>query len=156
MSVLAEDPPAERCELSADWDDYPIPEDIARKHLGIRLHASLSAPYSGTNAFQVLKPRTEEMLCHAAEAKDMESQRLAAFEAGTDKAAFIRQRKYSFPVFSENYRTAIFVVTHMRLGWYRSARGVARLPLEADWSAVVYRKVGGQWRNVDRIGLAAT
>jgi hypothetical protein len=148
-AVLADDPPSEPCELSSTWDTYPIPEDIARKHLGLRLHASLSAPESGTGPLQILQPPTQSALCRDEEAKEFESRGLAAFEAGTDKSFFVKRRKYTFPVFSADFRTAVIVVTKELQGWYRKPEGVAKLRLEAAGLAVVYRKANGKWRRVD-------
>ncbi|MGJ5119990.1 hypothetical protein [Bradyrhizobium oligotrophicum] len=154
--VLADDPSPERCELASDWDSSPVPEEIAHRDLGLRLHASLSAPESFTGPAKVLSPRGGGAICRDSEANDLEAQRLAAFEGGTDKNIFVKRRAYTFPVFDEGYHTAVFVVTYERFGWYRKPAGIARLAPEAAVTAVVYRKAGGRWRRVTMVELGST
>ncbi|WP_240535791.1 hypothetical protein [Bradyrhizobium sp. STM 3809] len=155
--VLAEQKDLGPCELAPTWDTYPVPEYVGRKYLGLKLHASLSAPDNGAEAFQILEPPVKGSLCRADEAEELESQRLAAFKVGTEKSLVSTSRKYTFPVFSADYRTAVFVVTGQRSGWYRkSDGGLAKLAVEAAGSAVVYRKVGGSWRHVTTILLWIT
>ena len=155
-AVLAEDPPSQPCQLDSTWDNYPIPESVAREHLGLSLHAELSSPYSATNPYELLESADSAFFCSAEEARKLDGERLKQFEAGTEKSFDIRRRKYTFPVFSDDYRTAVLVASGSRSTWLRTPEGIQRLPLEAAGYAAVYEKSGDAWRLVTTIELFIT
>jgi|SRR5450756_311882 hypothetical protein len=63
-AVLTDEPPSQSCQLDSTWDNYPIPESVARKYLGLRLHAELSSPHSETIPYEILNRLTAS--CSAA------------------------------------------------------------------------------------------
>jgi hypothetical protein len=155
-AVFAERPPSQPCELDSTWDNYPIPEEVAREHLGLRLHAELSPPYSATTPYEIIESADSAFFCSADETKKLNSERLTQFEAGTETRLDIISTKYTFPVFSDDYRTAVLVASGSRSTWLRTPEGVRRLPSGAAGYAVVYEKSGDAWRRVTQIELFIT
>jgi hypothetical protein len=155
-AVLADAPPTQPCQLDSTWDNYPIPESVARKHLGLRLHAELSSPNSGTVPPEILVSADSEFFCSADQTGKFEGEQLKQFEAGTEKSFEIKRRQYSFPVFSDDYRSAVLVVSGSQLTWIRTPEGIRRLAVEAAGAAEVYKKSGNAWRLVTKIQLFIT
>jgi hypothetical protein len=155
-AVLADKPPSQPCQLDSTWDNYPIPESVAREYLGLRLHAELSSPQSATTPYEILDSADSEFFCSADETRKLDGERLTQFEAGTEKSFDIRRTKYTFPVFSDDYRTAVLVASGSRSTWLRTPEGIRRLAGEAAGYAAVYQKSGDAWRRVTTIELFIT
>ena len=96
------------------------------------------------------------MFCSADETRKLDGERLTQFEAGTEKRLDIRRTQYTFPVFSDDYRTAVLVVSGSRLTWLRMPDGIRSLAGEAAGYAVVYEKSENAWRRVTQICLFIT
>jgi hypothetical protein len=153
-AVLADEPAPEPCELAPEWDTHPIPEAVARDYLGLTLHAELSGPYVVTKPQAILDLAGKSgALCSSETAKALVSERRKQFEAGSDRMLLIRNTGYSFPVFSDDYRTAVVVVSHSVEGWARTPDRIGRLPVQAVGYAAVYAKSETGWSRVTTIEL---
>ena len=152
-AVLADGLPAQPCQLDSTWDNYPIPESVARKYLGLRLHAELSSPQSETVPYEILDSVDSEFFCSADETKKFEIERLKRFEAGTEKSFEVTRTQYTFPVFSDDYRSAVLVVSGSRSRWLRTPEGIQSFAADAAGYAAVYKKSGNAWRFVTTVEL---
>jgi len=155
-AVLADDPPAQPCQLDSSWDNYPIPEAVARKYLGLRLHAELASPQTDTNPYEILESVESKFFCSANETSKFVSEQLKKFEAGAETSFYINSRKYTFPVFSDDYRTAVLVASGSRSTWLRTPEGIRSLAGEAAGGVEVYQRRGNVWRRVTTIQLFVT
>jgi hypothetical protein len=136
-TVLADETPPERCELEPTWQTYSIPESIAHKHFGLTLHAELSmtAPFSAQSLTDILDLADDgEFVCSADRAKSMEGARLR-----------LRRTGYTFPVFSEDYKSAALVVSHSLY--------VKGFPAVVIGYVAIYKKTKSVWRRVTTIEL---
>jgi hypothetical protein len=119
----------------------------------LRLHAELSPPHSETTPYEILDSADSEFFCNADEAKKLESERFTRFEAGTERTFEIRRTHYTFPVFSDDYRSAVLVVSGSQSRWLRTPGGIQSLAGDAAGYAAVYEKNGNAWRRVTTIQL---
>jgi len=152
-AVLAENPPSQPCQLDSTWGKHPIPEAVARKYLGLRLHAELASPPSNTTPYEILESAASKSFCSAGETSKFESEQLEQFEAGMEKSLDIWHRQYTFPVFSDDYRRAVLVVSGGHMTWFRTPEGILPLGFEGAGNAEVYQKRGNAWRRVKTIQL---
>lgn len=158
--VLADEPPPERCELEPTWQTYSIPESIAREHFGLTLHAELytTAPFFAGSLRDILDNADgRELVCSADRTKLIEGERLKQYESSRDtRPLIIRRTGYTFPVFSDDYKSAALVVSHIGQGWMRRRTAVERLRTEAIGYVAVYKKIERVWRRVTTIELFAS
>jgi hypothetical protein len=159
-TVLADEPPPERCELEPMCQTYSIPESVAREHFGLTLHAELytTAPFSAGSLRDILNIGDDrEPVCSADRAKAIEGERLRQYASSADtRIPIIRRTEYTFPVFSDDYESAALVVYHSGQGWIRTHDGVKSLRMEAIGYVAVYKKIEGTWRRVATIELFVT
>jgi hypothetical protein len=156
-AVLADEHPPQRCELEPTWQGYSIPESVAREHFGLMLHAELSAPSSGASLTDILDLAADgEFVCSADKAKSMEGERLRQYGSSADKYLGIRRTGYTFPVFSDDYKSAAIVVSHIGQGWARLPDGVKPLRTEQIGYVAIYKKIESTWRRVTIIELFAS
>jgi hypothetical protein len=151
------------CALADRWNHYPVPEKLARRHLGMKLHAELVSPSTATTPAEVIDPQgaIRQAFCSNAEAaRQMEAQ-VEDFRRGAlniEKGPFdvhprlrVVIRDYSFPVFDRGYRRAVIVITYTSRDWVKVSDGEVRsLGLSGAGEAVVYAKHGGLWQSVAR------
>jgi hypothetical protein len=156
-SVLADEPPPERCELDSTWGHYPIPESVAREHLGLTVHAELSAPVLGPLPKDILDIAADgEFVCGDDRAKSIEGERLREYRSSGDtQLLVIRRTWYTFPVFSDDYGLAALVVSHTGHAWARMPDGVKSLTEQGGGYVAIYRKIEGTWRRVTTVHLFA-
>jgi hypothetical protein len=156
-AVLTDEPTPEPCELEAKWDTYPIPEDVAREYLDSTAHAELASPQVAAQPAAILDlPSTSNAICGAGIAEVSARQRQQDFEASSEQTLLIRSTRYTFPVFSQDYRTAILVISHSVQEWARMAGGVTRLPVQAVGYAAVYARSENGWSRTTTIELFIT
>jgi hypothetical protein len=157
-AVLTDEPPPERCELGSTWERYPIPESVAREHLGLTVHAELSAPIFGPLPKDILDIAADgEFVCSADRAKSIEGERLREYESSVDtRLLLIRRTWYTFPVFSDDYSSAALVISHSGHGWAKMPDGVKSLREEGIGYVAIYRKIEGAWRRVTTVELFAS
>jgi len=156
-AVLADERAAEPCELAPEWDTYSIPEAVGRDYLGLTLHAELSSPFNATKPQDILDlAGISGALCSLEAARKLASERRTQFEAGASRTLLIQTTRYTFPVFSDDYRTAVLVVSHIAEGWARTPDGLRRLPVEAVGYAAVYARSDHGWSRVTTIQLFIT
>jgi hypothetical protein len=154
-AVLTDEPPAQQCELKATWQNYPIPESVAREHFGLRAHAELSGQSFGPSLTDILDPAPDrELVCDEDRAKSVEDEQLRQYKASDDTQPFIFRRTwYTFPVFSDDYKSAALVVSHIGLGWARMSDGIKSLPAGVVGYVAIYKKIEGDWRRVTTVEL---
>ena len=72
------------CFLADSWLDYPVPEDVARQHLELTIHAELSAPYHGTSPPEVIDPdgAMPQAFCGESEARRQRDTLVESFRRG--------------------------------------------------------------------------
>jgi hypothetical protein len=155
-AVLADEPTPQPCELEAKWDTYPIPEDVAREYLDFTAHAELASPQVAAQPAAILDLPSTSAICGAGVAEVSARQRQQDFEASSEQTLLIRSTPYTFPVFSEDYRTAILVISHSVQGWARMTGGVKRLPVQAVGYAAVYARSENGWSRITTIELFIT
>jgi hypothetical protein len=155
-AVLADEQPSQPCQLVSSWDNYPIPEAVARKYLGLRLHAELASPQTDTTPYEILESAESKFFCGADEASNFVSEQLKQFEAGTETILYISSTKHTFPIFSDDYQRAVLVVSGSRSTWRRTPEGIRSLAGEAAGSVWVYQKRGKAWRRVTTVQLFVT
>ncbi len=153
--VLADEHVPERCELDVEWDTYPIPESVAREYLGLKIHAELSSPFSGTDPREILDlGANSDAFCDQETAKKLQDDRLKEFQEGSDKTLDVSGTRYTFPVFDGDYKTAILVVSHSNLEWYRKPEGIMNFPLgSALGYAAIYTLNDGVWKRLTTVQL---
>jgi hypothetical protein len=152
-TVLADETPPERCELEPTWQTYSIPKSVAREHFGLTLYTT--APF-GQSPRDILElAGGEDFVCSAERA---EGERLRQYESSGKKSLIYRRTGYTFPVFSDDYKSAAPVVYQSSQGWTRMPGGVKALPLrvEAIGYVAVYKKIEGSWWRVATIELFVT
>ena len=148
-AVLADEPSPERCELDSTWRHYPIPESVAREHLGSTVHADLSAPIFGPLPKDIVDAPDGESVCSDDRAKSIEGERLREYESSGDAQLLIIKRTwYTFPVFSDDYGSAALAVSHTGHGWARMPDGIKGLTEQGGGYVAIYRKIEGSWRRV--------
>jgi hypothetical protein len=122
----------------------------------LRLHAELSSPQTDTTPYEILESAESKFFCSTEERRKSGSERFKQFEAGTETSFDISSTKYTFPVFSDDYRRAVLVVSGSRSTWLRTPEGIRSLAGEAAGYAAVYEKNGNAWRRVTTIELFIT
>lgn len=150
-----------RCSLASQWLNYPVPREVARKHLGLTLHADLVAPHHATTPAEVLDPSgvMRDAFCDEKQAEQWTTARVEDFRSGTlqieksppysEPQLVIARKEYSFPVFDRRYRRAIVVVSSHSRNWSKNPEGGLRRPgLEMQGVAGIYAKRNGAWRLV--------
>jgi hypothetical protein len=162
QAVLPSQPMPPRCGLRKEWLNDSIPEDIGRRYFGLAVHANLTSPDHATRPDEVIDPdgRMPEAFCTNDEAKQ-ERNRLVpgTMEAQPGGAAcnapvefHQKYTKYSFPVFSADYRRAAIVISHTDIFWIDAKY----CGIDADWTALVYARRGAGWRLIASELLGAT
>jgi hypothetical protein len=168
-----EKPPTDRCSLNSEWNNDPIPEYVARKHLGLKLHARLAAPYHRSKPAEVLDPagKMHAAFCTGQEWREYEERLLKEFtdkftkeNTPPDITKNIRTHTrftYSFPLFNENFDRAIIVQ-----GWSGSSWTWGSPYLEKDQGrkmfggfagsvhAYIWAKKDGVWQQIGSEELA--
>ena len=150
--VLAEKLPVEQCGYSEEWDNYPVPDYVARKYLGLKLHADVSASNQPLAFEEALDPKRlkPSTFCKHAEAAAYIQKSLEGFEHDPAQHFMVlRSRGFTFPVFNATFRTAVIVVTvheHDVHSREKNETQVRRLPDEVSIQAWVYRKTKRGWR----------
>jgi hypothetical protein len=150
-----------RCYLADSWLNYPIPEKVARQHLGLTIHADLVPIDHQTQPPEMMDPdgTMRWAFCDEAEAKRQRDALLESFKRGTlkiEKGPFdlqprlaVPRSEYSFPVFDASYGRAVIVSTLTSYDWAKVSDDVVRsLGLTAGGFAEVYDKRDGVWRRV--------
>ena len=157
-SVLADERAPQRCEINAAWDTYPIPEEVARQYLKLKLHAQLSSPFSATSVEDIIHPSETEVICSEDSATKLNVERENAFAVSNDKNLYTLGTTYSFPVFNDSYDTAILVITHTeRFSYHPSVGTIKTAPMEAVGYAAIYTKSeDGVWRRIRTVDLFVT
>ena len=92
--VLGASPPEQPCEISTDWDRYPISERV-RKELGFRLHGRLVGS-AGIDLPKIVDPNGQvaAAFCTREQAQKAEAGRLAEFEAiENEKELLVTKRR---------------------------------------------------------------
>ena len=156
-AVLADEPPAQQCGYDAVWQNDAIPDYIAAKYFGLRVHAGLSPPEQTNDLQAILDPtgRQPAAFCSDADLADYEEARYKAMKDDASSSSMeITTRHFTFPVFDADYKTAILVVTGRRDTWYRAdkqtgsfKRGdVGRAPPDVASVAKVFRKTPKGWK----------
>ena len=151
------------CFLADSWLDYPVPEDVARQHLELTIHAELPAPSHGTRPPEVIDPdgAMPQAFCGESEARRQRDTLVESFRRGIlkiDKGPFdlhprlaVPRSQYSFPVFDASYRRAIIVFSYTTYDWAKiSGDEVLALGATAGGEAEIYQKRDGLWRRVAR------
>lgn len=157
-SVLADrDSKFNRCELSTEWLDYAVPSSIAREALRTTVHADLSAPHHATDPREVLDPSgaVKDRFCDKETYERWRkslADRLSTEPSIDTSHATI---EYSFPIFDQDFRTAVFVRSSFYGWFYKKPEGPVRPRMESATWAEVYRKIRGKWRQQKQIFLAA-
>jgi hypothetical protein len=84
-SVVKQHKPREfgSCTLTDRWNDYPVPEEVARRHLGMKLHAELVSP-SRTTPAEVIDPEgaIRQAFCSNSEAAKQTEALVEGFRSG--------------------------------------------------------------------------
>ncbi len=155
-----------RCDLAATWLDYPVPEGVARRHLGLTIRADLVPSHHATRPVEVIDPsgRMQHAFCDDKESKMRQDELVQDFTRGVPGTATARldsayrltvsRTEYSFPIFSRNYRRAIIVVARTSYFWVKPPAGeVKATGLEAAGEAEIYGKQDGAWQLLARESL---
>jgi hypothetical protein len=125
QSIVQHEPgQMDSCALADSWDNYSIPEEFARRHLGMKLHANLVSPDTGTKPAEIIDPQgvNRQAFCSEDEAKRQKNTKLEDFRTGAlkiEKGPYDLSptltsalRKYTFPVFDPSYRRAVIVTSY--------------------------------------------
>jgi len=150
------------CTLANRWNRYPVPEEVARRHLGMKLHAELVSPNTTTPA-EVIDPEgaIRQAFCGSSEAARQMDAQVEDFRNGgvnVEKRPFdlnprltVVIRDYSFPVFDRGYRRAAIVMAYTSRQWVKVSDGEVRsLGISGAGEAVVYAKHGRLWQRAAR------
>jgi hypothetical protein len=169
-----EKPPTDRCSLNSEWFQYSVPEDVARKHLGLKLHAQLAAPYNTTTPAKVLDPagKMREAFCSADELDKYLKQAMNALrtkliaENARPDGLQVKLRHtrgdYSFPVFNENFDRAIIVQAWAESSWtwgspYLEKDQERKLfgSVSGSIQAYIWAKKDGVWQQISIEAMAS-
>ncbi len=146
------------CEFRTEWDDYPVPDTIARDYLGLRIPADLVPSMIVGSPTEIMDPSRKFPEAFCAKADDelrlsfiVESLKRGELkdEGNPDlKSRWyeILRIEYTFPVFDRTYRRAIVMTTSTSRFWYRKPDGVFRGGLDMLVGASIYEKRKGRWR----------
>jgi hypothetical protein len=140
----------DRCQIFSAWlSSSEIDEWDAKKYLGVKAHANLSAPYHGTDPANVLDPQGlyAKLFCDSVETAADDKQRFLEFEKAfaSDKSARLTtaQLSFSFPVFNEGYSRAAIVIQDEGRHWRDPSK-------VGDWGGEewieIYEKRNGIWK----------
>ena len=148
-----------RCSLAPNWIEYPIPEELARRYLGLKLHAALAPSHPTARATEVIDPDGEmtEVFCDDAESASQRDALVKSFQNGAleaqkepfklDQWLKFRQFQYSFPVFDGAYRRAVIVSAGSSYNWVKVSEGEVRfIDVHGGASALLYIRRDGAWR----------
>jgi hypothetical protein len=151
----------EPCALDDRWHEYAIPEEVARRHLGMKLHANLASPFTMTKPADVIDPegKIRQVFCGEAEAERRKNAQVEDFRNGVlriekgphdlNPRLTVAIRDYSFPVFDLGYRRAVIVTTYTSQQWVKVSDGeVQSLGIFGAGVAMVYAKHGRLWQRV--------
>jgi hypothetical protein len=157
--ILAKEPAPERCEFTTTWPTDTIPEEVARKHFGLAVHASLAAPFWVVQLHpeEILDPdkRNADAFCSPDQVKANLDQKLKALETASIKSVWIKDTGYAFPIFDMAYRKAIVVVSDGSCDWHSTPAGAKRYCFLSVY-AKMYRKIKGTWRETGSEQLGIT
>ena len=144
--VAAESSPG-RCWYGTEWDQPKLDADEKRlAHVGLGF-----AKPSATGDFRtIINPDHNAdvtILCTDAELKSYAAERVAEFEAGSERSMQIDRTLFSYPIFGQSQTKAIVIVTRLALdGRFRMADKIGRHSGGSSVVAQKYGKVGGRWR----------
>ncbi|MCB8823140.1 hypothetical protein [Microvirga rosea] len=145
------------CSLGSTWISDPVPYDVAHQYLGLTVHADLVPMYHGREPAEVIDPAgtMKEEFCDDDEASKRTNALLEEFKRNSlktenghlERSLRIKRLEFSFPVFDQDYKRAIIVVSGSEIGRYRRQDGaVGSYPAEVLLTAVIYVKQDGVWR----------
>ena len=102
------------CALSDEWLHYAVPESVAKKYLGLTIHADL-IPSEHPILRQILDPEGErkDVLCSASEIERRSIPQIEKMKSD-DQNQEIKTTsvQLSFPVFSDDFDHAIVLHVH--------------------------------------------
>lgn len=148
-----------KCATSDRWYEYPIPQYLGEKHLGLKILADLAPPsYQQSKPAEVLDAdgKMGGSFCDKDQADAMQKAAwlqirwLPEASAGTAEPPSIVVRapafQFTFPVFSQNYDRAIVAVVSNHLQLTRDDDGaIHRSDHPTVGRAYSYEKRDGRW-----------
>lgn len=152
-----------KCAASDKWYEYPIPQHLGAKYLGLEILADLAPPSFQQSTPAKVMDADDKMsgsFCGKDEADEMQRAAwqqvrwLPESSAGTAELPSIAVRapafQFTFPVFSQDYDRAIVAVVTNQLMLTRDGDGaIHRNDHPTVGRAYSYEKRGGRWVLLD-------
>ena len=146
------------CAFDMSWMAYAVPENLARRYLGLTLHADVSAPFEAVPVTEVFDERKahKASFCDQARREQLLRQTKSTFEESNEKKSSISFLSVTYPVFSNHLKYAAIVRKIDTESFIKNGVKIYGPSPFITIYAVVYHNFRGVWREVksERLAIA--